>query len=368
MKKVNKRLSFRLFFVAVAAVSIFSASAFSASAEGPEDLLDSFYGILPPDSGVGEGDSLSSAIGFEAILADIISALSGEGGGAFSFFLLLMGFAVIMAAAGILHSDDKISLKRNSEVAISAIGAVSIFSALFGVIAAVREGLTSVVDFFSELAPILTAISISGGSVASAGVQAVNINITLALIEKFCTGALLPLVFVLFSLALAASADCGGVAKVAKGVKNLFSWGIGIVSAILAAAVAMQSVVASAEDSASLRAARYAASGMIPIVGSAVSSVLATLAGGLAFIKSTVGVSSIVVIVSLALAPLISLLLYRLAFSFAVIFLEFAGSEGGVRCYSAFKSALDALIAVYSASVLICIVELVVFIKGGGAL
>ena len=365
MKKKKILGALSAFIIFAALFALFSVSACASDSDG---LLDEFYELIPSESGVSEGGDLISEIGFDAIVSDIFSALSGEGGSVISFFLLLMGFAVIMAASGNLYSDDKLSLKRNTEVAVSAIASVSIFSALLGVVTAVRDSLISVVDFFSSVIPVLTAISLSGASPATAGVQAVNMNITLAIVEKFCTGWMLPLVFALFSLALAASVGESGIARVAKGVKNVFGWGIGIACAILAAAVAMQSVVASASDSASLRAARYAASGMIPIVGATVSSALATLGGGLAFIKSTVGVTSIVVIVSLALMPLVSLLLYRLAFSGAVLFLDFAGSEGGVRCYSAFKSALDALIAVYSMSVIICIIELVIFIKGGAAL
>ena len=48
-----------------------------------------------------------------------------------------------------------------------------------------------------------------------------------------------------------------------------------------------------------------------------------------------------------------------------IIFLEFLDSVGGVRCFSAFRSALDAIISVYALSVLLCTVELVIFIKSG---
>ena len=117
-----------------------------------------------------------------------------------------------------------------------------------------------------------------------------------------------------------------------------------------------------------VEAGQYAASGMIPIVGNTVASTLATLAGGLALVKSTVGVGAIAVIISLALAPLVSLLLYRLAFTVAIVFLELFGSCDGVRSFSAFRSALDALSAVYSVSVVVCIIEIVIFLKSGGAL
>ena len=87
----------------------------------------------------------------------------------------------------------------------------------------------------------------------------------------------------------------------------------------------------------------------------------------MAVIKGTVGGVSVAVILALTLSPLIMLLLYRLSVSVSLSLLKFSGSSGGVRCFSSVRSALDTLIAIYSMSVLIAIVELVVFIKGGAA-
>jgi stage III sporulation protein AE len=124
-------------------------------------------------------------------------------------------------------------------------------------------------------------------------------------------------------------------------------------------------MIASASDTAYLRAAKYAASGMIPIVGGTVSSALATLAGGLSYVKSAVGVSAALVIVLTAISPMVALLLYRLAFSFCLSILEFMGSSGGVRVFSAFRTAFDTLISVYAVSAVVYITEIVIFLKCG---
>lgn len=352
-------LAFVLFFA-------FSTFASAQSQEITDGILEEFSQIIPQESEVKVDDSLLQGIGFEALLGDILSVVSGEWGSVASFFLMLMGFAVITAVADGAWISDTPQLRRNVSAAVAAIASVSIFSSLDSVINTVREGFGSVLDFFSLLIPIFTATSASSGAVGCATVQATNMSITLAVLEKICTGALLPLVFALFSLALATSFGDGGIASVARGVKSAFMWVSGIVCTVLVAAMALQSLLASANDTAALRAAKYAASGMIPIVGNTVASALSTLAGGLALVKSTVGVGAIAVIISIALAPLVSLLLYRLAFSVAIIFLEFFGSEGGARCFSAFRTALDALSAVYSVSVIVCIIEIVIFLKSGG--
>ena len=229
-----------------------------------------------------------------------------------------------------------------------------------------KEGLAALVSFFGGVIPVMSAVNASSGAVSSAAVQAANMNITLAFIERFSVDALLPISLTVFTLTfIGAVGDSDAVLSIGRGVKSFFTWGIGIISTVLAAVISIQSVVASAADSAALRAARYAASGTIPVVGSTVASALATLGGGMAVIKGTVGGVSVAVILAVTLSPLIMLLMYRLSISVSTGLLQFSGSTGGVRCFSAIRSALDALIAVYSMSVLVAIVELVVFIKGG---
>ena len=356
MKKVIRFLAVIIFLFTLFSLTVF--------ADEGEDVLEDFSSIIPEGVDV-TIDDVTSQLGVEAIFNEIASALSDKAGDAVKFFLLLLGFAVVISLTSHSSLGADSALDSAVGIAVSAIASASIFAALYDVCAALRQSLTTVVDFFSAAIPIFTLISTSSGAVSTAGTQAFNMNLTLALIEKFCTGALLPASFAVFSLGFTASISEGGAGNVAKGVKSAFMWGVGLVGSLLAAVIAMQSVVASAADNATLRAARYAASGMIPIVGSTVASALSTLGGGMAYLKSTVGMGSVAVILVLSIAPLVSLLLYRLAISACLTYLEFSGSVGGVRCYSAFRAALDTLIAVYSTSVLVCIIEVVVFVKGG---
>ena len=127
----------------------------------------------------------------------------------------------------------------------------------------------------------------------------------------------------------------------------------------------MQGLIASSADGAYLRAAKFAASGTIPVVGSAVSSLLGTLGGGLAIMKSAVGGVSVYLLLSYSLAPLIILLLYKLCLALATMILEFSGSGGGVRVFSAFSSSLDAVIAVYVTSCAVYLSEILIFVRCG---
>lgn len=335
-----------------------------------EDEAESFWNeykeSIPDGEWVPESEKdVISGVGIDALLSEILSAASGEGGRAALFFAMIFGIAILMSVSEAAFPVENQALSKAVSASVAMISSVMIFEKIGPICFSVKESLTVLTDFFSSLIPIFTAILTAGGNINSAPVQALNMNITLSLIAKASSYLLLPLCFSLFSLALISSIDGGGVSAVAKGVKGAFMWLLGISTTVILAAVSMQSFIAGAADSAYLRAAKYAASGMIPVVGSTVSAALATLSGGLSYVKGALGISAVFIIISISLSPLISLLLHRLAFSVSISFLEYMDSSVGVRVFSAFRAALDALISVYVISIIIYISEIIVFIKCG---
>ena len=352
--------------IIVTVIAVFLLFPVSASAVG-EDILDELESIIPPESGVDMSEiEKDGMLGIDGIFYEVLAAFNGAKGQIVSFFFAVFGVAVLLSIHASATDLMGSGLGGATSSGVLTLASVSIFSSLFGVCQSLKEGLAALVSFFGGVIPVMSAVNASSGAVSSAAVQAANMNITLAFIERFSVDALLPISLTVFTLTfIGAVGDSEAVLSIGRGVKSFFTWGIGIISTVLAAVISIQSVVASAADSAALRAARYAASGTIPVVGSTVASALATLGGGMAVIKGTVGGVSVAVILAVTLSPLIMLLMYRLSISVSIGLLQFSGSTGGVRCFSAIRSALDALIAVYSMSVLVAIVELVVFIKGG---
>lgn len=355
----------RMVFAALICVCAFFLFPIFAAAAEEEEILSDFESVIPSNVELDMDSELSQQIGIERVLAEIGATVGASSGGILAFFVTLFGFAILISSCGEGCLVENGTLRANMSVGASTVAAFFIFSSLYGVLLSVKEALLGIVSFFSSLIPILTAVNTASGAVGSAGTQATNMNITLALLERLCSDALLPLAFAMFVLSFIGSVSDGGVGNIASAIRSVFMWGIGIITTVLAGIMAIQSVVASASDNAVLRAARYAASGTIPIVGSSVASAVGILSGGMAFVKGSVGGGAVAVILILALAPLLNLLLYRLCFSICIFMLEFTGSAGGVRCFSAFKSSLDAVIAVYSMATLVCIVELVIFLCGG---
>ncbi len=353
---MNKFIKMLIIVVVIAAFS------FPASAKEPDNYTNDFENILPDSlkDKLGE-DGAVSLVGFDALISEISCAFTSRRGEIFSFLLLLFGGALLLFAAGLPSGE----LSGVCEAAVGSVISVLIFTRLGSIFAEISESLSDLSSFFSAFLPIAMGVNIASGGVNSAIIQNSGTNITLWLLGGLGNSFFISVVG--FGLAMSLITAIGDETSlgVARGVKNFFVFCVGCVSAVLGATISLQAVVASAQDSAALRAARFAATGFIPVVGAAVSGALSTIVSGLTYARGIIGAGGIAVIVTMALTPLLILLLYRISFAAVISFSEFCGRGTAVRIFSAFKFSLDSMIALYTMSVLIYIIEMIVFMKGG---
>lgn len=339
---------------------------------GIDVFLEELRTLLPegfsPD--VTDADALGEAVGVRALFSFLLGEVRGSGDEVLSFFFLLMGASLFFSLAGALRAGAGGTLGEICETALAAVLSLALFERMHALLEETAEGLSGAGRFFGGILPLLTGITAAGGGGTTAASQAMTMEMTLSVLTALTDGVLLPLAMTLFALGLlgAIGGEGGGALVGMTGsVRRLFLWLVGVVAAVLAAALAMQSVISSAADSAAMRAARFAAADLLPLVGGAVSGALSAAASGLLYVKSIVGVSSVAALLFLSLPVLVRLLLYRAAFGVAIGFLSCTGAKAGERTLSAFRAALDTLIALSALSLLLYIFGIVCFMKCGVA-
>ncbi len=329
-----------------------------AADEGVDELMGDFESILPDGfEGLSDADGVLNMAESESILSYVAEALSGERGMILSFLMTLLGSAVLLSVASLCH--DRLSAQ--AETCVGFIASMLIFSFLSPILSRVGEAVSEISRFFAAMIPITVGITSLGGGSATAGTQAVGMYTALSAVGG--VGGEIFLGLSAFGLALSLISPLGneGLGSVIRGLRGLFGWVTGIFTALITAAFSLQTIVSSAADSASMRAVRYAASGLIPVVGSTVSGAISTLASGLSYAKSIIGGGAILVILYMALTPLILLLIYRLALTLGGIFADFSGSAIASRIFSSYRYALDMTVTVYSLSTLIYLFEIIIF-------
>ena len=132
---------------------------------------------------------------------------------------------------------------------------------------------------------------------------------------------------------------------------------------LLLTLLSSQTVLGSAADTAAARAAKMVTSSAIPIVGGSVSDTLRTVASGVQYMKSVVGVSGIAVILILVLPTLISLLLTRLALIISGCVADLLGCESESRLIGDLGGVWSCMIAVVAMTAVMFILIMNIFIR-----
>lgn len=347
-------------------VVIFPIFSLKISAEEKVDeFVSEFDKTLPEElSGITDDPArIIDTLGVEGILREALSVFLGNRSRIFSFFLTLLGVTALTSLASLCHQE----MSKSVTAVVGILGSLWIFPGLNSLISEILSSLKRISDFFASLIPIAVSVTALGGGERTALVQGSGMYLTLSILSKVGGGIFSSVCSL--GLATALLSPLGGeiTGSLSSGLKTVFSRTLGIFTAIMTAAFSLQTLIASAADSATMRAARYMASGLIPIVGSTVAGALSTLTSGLSYAKGIIGGAAVAAIILLSLSPLVVILCYRLALSLSISLSDML-SSGASPIFTAYRSALDMTLALYALSVLIYLFEIIIFLKGGVSL
>ncbi|MBU5627183.1 stage III sporulation protein AE [Oscillibacter sp. MSJ-2] len=173
-------------------------------------------------------------------------------------------------------------------------------------------------QFSKALLPTLAAATAACGSVGTATVHQVATVFFVDLLLNLINGILIPMTY-LYIGALTAGVmlpdyPLGGIAEM---LKKVITWILSGALLIFTAYLGVGHIISGAADALSVRVARTAISGMVPVVGGIISEASETVLAGAGMLKNTIGIFGMLVVMATCLAPFLQLgvqyLLYKLA-------------------------------------------------------
>lgn len=212
---------------------------------------------------------------------------------------VLSAFLSKLSAQGGLLSGDTAGFGFS---VLAALPAVGIFSAVFFSAQSAMSRMEAV-----ALA-VIPAAAVLGTGTSSAGF----------LTAAEAVSALMRFVFLPFAAAYGAVAYGGAAAGenflsgMQRLMKNLFTWGLGLVMTVFSFCTALSGLAAGASLSLGGRTVKYAGS-LIPVVGPYLAEAADTVLAGAAAIRAAGGVCAAAAVLSVAVPPLLELFAYLLA-------------------------------------------------------
>ena len=225
--------------------------------------------------------------------------------------ILLM---IVLSAAVRSIGGDLIKSGDNIFNSVSVLAAVTIIVPyLMEVYGQVLTGVRAGGDFVAVFIPVFTGITAATGGIMSAGVYDIAVLAASEVIVQLSAAYLMPVVSASTVLSVTGSAftdaDLSGIIKL---LKKVVTWGMTIVMTLFTGFVTFKCTLAGKADGAATKTTRMVISGIVPVVGGAVSDAYATVRSSFDIVRGTVGTGGCIAVVLLILPPVIQVLAVRL--------------------------------------------------------
>lgn len=249
--------------------------------------------------------------------------------------VLLPAFAVILAVSllcGILNSAKNGFLDSTMSDIIEFVGFISvgavILSCLVSVLSAGFTAITQMKRQMEIVYPILLTLMAASGGAVSAAVYRPAVAFMSGAIAELFTAIILPSAVVVIVLAFVGNLSSDyKTEKLSDLFKSVSKWLLGLTLGLFSLFLSVQGIAAAQYDGLSLRAAKYALSSSVPLVGGFLSGGADIVLAGSALIKNALGSFSIFILFGTILRPLLLFAAFQLFLRLAAAATEPVGGK-----------------------------------------
>lgn len=269
---------------------------------------------------------------------------------------LLLIIVFTSVAVGVISSNSKL---LNILTIISVLSCTAIlFETISDCVETVSSTMSNLSLFIASYVPIFSSIVATCGN-ASSGVSYYVLVLLLCEAITFVINYIL-IPFISFSMASSIVESINpnlSVNGFSKGLLSVAKWTLGLVTTVFIGVTSIQSIIGTSVDTVGVKAAKFAASSMIPVVGGAMSDAYSTMMGSLALIKSSVGVIGIVIILVTVLKPAVMVVCLKLSVWFAGVIAAFFEQNRICSLLRGINSVLSILLGIVACFTLIFIIS-----------
>ncbi len=249
--------------------------------------------------------------------------------------VLLPAFAVILAVAllcGILNSAKSGFLHSTMSDIINFAGYISVGAVVLScLITVLTAGFSSVIEMKKQmdiLYPILLTLMAGSGGAVSVGIFRPAVVFMSGGISELFSAVVFPSSIVVIVLAFVGklSSDVR-TEKLGELFKSFNKWLIGLTLGLFSIFLTVQGIAAAQYDGLSLRAAKYAISSSVPIVGGFLSGGFDLVLAGSALIKNALGSFAVFILFGTLLQPLMLFVAFQLFLRIAAAATEPVGGK-----------------------------------------
>lgn len=342
MIKIKVLIYFLLFstlslFAAIPAVAIDD----SVSYEKFNDEFDSFFEAIPdeidkylndfestPESG-GKLESLFETVTPENAIDTVFEIIEEKLISVIKLFSVTLGFIIL---AGVLNAfKNSIAFAQTGEFITYCIDISLISAFITGSISSIETAISfneSLNTFITGILPVTTSLYAAGGNIQTGASSSATFMMFLGVSNLVCSKLLKVVCGILISLSLCSTVTPNlKLNSLSTFIKKSFATVLSFIMMIMIFAMTAQHTFSSARDGIAARTAKFFVGNAIPIVGGSVSDTIRTLSTNISFIRKTLGMAAIIIIVIIFIPHIVDLMLKRGVMLFCGVLSDLLGCD-----------------------------------------
>ena len=232
-----------------------------------------------------------------------------------------------------------------------------IMSSFADILSMVKDTIQNLVAFSNLLIPILMALILTTGNIASVGMLQPILLFMITFIGNLVNQILIPILLVSTVLAIISKvSDRIALDRFSKFFKSSIVWALGVILTLFVSLVSLEGTLSSSVDGVTAKTTKAAVSSFIPVVGKILGDAVDTVIGCTSILKNAVGVVGLITILGICILPVIKLVLLMATYYIGAAICEPIADEKIVKLLEQVGDTFKILLAILcSISVLLII-------------
>ena len=220
--------------------------------------------------------------------------------------------------------------------------------------------ISNIASFSNVLLPAVAALTAATGAITGAAVRQLAAALFSDLLVNLINGLLIPLLYGYIAASAAqAAVGADGLKRLADLLKWVVTTVLTVVMMVFVGYLTASGVVAGTADAATVKAAKFAISGAIPVVGGILSDAAETVLASAGVLRGTVGVFGMLTVLGICLVPLLQFAVHYLAYKLTAALAAAVGDGPVCALVDRLGSAFGLVLGMTGACCLLLLITLV---------
>ena len=316
----------------------------------PEDIRELLpEGLFSSNSDeVGEG--VREMSDFSYLLRTVLSLIGLRIGDCVRILAPVCGLLLLSAVCNALKSSFRSeTVGRAFSFCATLVITVSLLTQSYGCIESVTAYFSRLNALTAAILPLMGALYAMGGNVTAAVASSSGLSIYMTILEELIGKSIVPFCGICMAFALVNALDPTlRTGTLLSTLKKNYTTALTFLMMLLLAMLSAQTTLGARSDTLAMRSVKFAAGNMIPVVGGSVSELLRTVSAGVGYLRGTVGICGVLLLILMLLPTLVELLLLRMTWQLSASLADLLGCDGQKKLLDEFASLLGYLIAAVS--------------------